>query len=108
MLLKPLQHRAQTTCRQPDAGIRSAVIYPNSIAVRRQRVPAWEYHVVNVAALLVGLLRSENPFVAAHHAVLRRVQIEQSKPQPVDGARRGMAYAMVYHQPPLSGLNRWR
>src|SRR5688500_12227403 len=106
MLVKPLQHRPQTGSSQADAGICGSIINSKSIAVGRQRISTGKYHVVDVATLLVSFLGPENPFVAAQQAMLRRVQIKQSKPQSVDGARRGVADAMVNDQPTLRGFDR--
>src|SRR5258706_1520889 len=105
---EPFEQGADTAGGQADAGIGGAVIHAQRIAVRGDRGAAREDDVAPTAALLVGLLGGEDPLVAALQAALRRVEIEQCQSQPVNGAGRRLAHAVIDHEPALGRFDRRR
>src|ERR1041385_5160795 len=68
---------------------------------------AGEDHVSHIADQLVVLLRSKDPFIAPDQADIWGFQVKERKTQPIDASGTSSAYAMIDHQPPSWGLDRW-
>src|SRR5512147_1373447 len=91
--LKPLKKAAHTAGGEGNPGVRCAIVEANSIPVWPQGVSARKDNIIHVTALLVGLLRTEDPFVAALQTDFRRLQIKQSESQSVYRPGGGLAHA---------------
>src|SRR5437868_3790656 len=88
VLVEPVEERADAPGRERDAGVRGAVVEPERVAVRVDRVAAREGDVADVPGALVGRLGTEDPLVAAQQAMLGAIEREEREPEPIEAARR--------------------
>src|SRR5436189_6396192 len=97
MPVQPSEDLADAAGRHRDARVRGTVIEVQRVAVTTDGGAAGKGHVGDVSMLLVGRLRSEDPFVAPQKQALGMFEIEQGHSEPVETAGRDVADAVIEH-----------
>src|SRR5512145_1363457 len=107
MGIQPVEKRADPRGGQRDVMICCAVIDPQAISIRLHDVAAGKNDISHITHALIILICSEDPFIPADQAALRRFKIKEGEPQAVQRPGSSRTHTVIHHQPAARCFNGW-
>ena len=77
---------ADAACSQRHAGVTSAVVEVDSVAVGANGLAAWKDNVLYISATFIRGLRAEHPGVTTLETNLRMLEIEEGEAKAIDAS----------------------